>query len=121
MIRSLGSQPSWIACRVIEKAPVMIDWLAMMVATVASTMSGISKVPGQSRKKMLPAVGAPSSTSRRLPRVIQDQAWKHDRKPGKPDRPPAEMPHIGIERLGAGDAQKHRAQHPKAVAPLENR
>jgi hypothetical protein len=29
-----GSQPSWISGRVIEKAPVMIDWLAMMVAIV---------------------------------------------------------------------------------------
>jgi len=27
LIVSRGSQPSWIACRVIEKAPVMIDWL----------------------------------------------------------------------------------------------
>ena len=34
-MRSRGSQPSWIACRVIENAPVMMDWLAMMVATVA--------------------------------------------------------------------------------------
>ena len=32
---SRGSQPSWIACRVMEKAPVMIAWLAMIVATVA--------------------------------------------------------------------------------------
>ena len=48
MIRR-GSQPSWIACRVIEKAPVMIDWLAMMVATVASTISGASSGAGQRR------------------------------------------------------------------------
>ena len=67
MIRSRGSQPSWIACRVIENAPVMIDWLAMMVATVASTISGISRVAGQSRKKILPSVGAPSSTSAACP------------------------------------------------------
>jgi hypothetical protein len=46
---SRGSQPSCIACRVIEKAPVMIDWLAMMVAIVASTISGIRSDWGQSR------------------------------------------------------------------------
>ena len=66
-MRSRGSQPSWIACRVIEKAPVMIDWLAMIVAIVASTISGISSGPGQSRKKILPSVGAPSSTSAACP------------------------------------------------------
>jgi hypothetical protein len=44
-----GSQPSWIACRVIEKAPVMIDWLAMTVAIVASATSGRSRKDGHSR------------------------------------------------------------------------
>ena len=44
-----GSQPSWIAWRVIEKAPVMIDWLAITVATVASAMSGVSSGVGQRR------------------------------------------------------------------------
>ena len=48
MIRR-GSQPSWIAWRVIEKAPVMIDWLAITVATVASTISGVSNGAGQRR------------------------------------------------------------------------
>ena len=35
-----GIQPSWMACRVIENAPVMIDWLAMMVATVHRMIRG---------------------------------------------------------------------------------
>src|SRR4029077_1914355 len=52
VICNLGSQPSWIACRVIENAPVMIDWLAMTVATVASTTRGMSSAEGQSLKKM---------------------------------------------------------------------
>ena len=34
--------PSWMACRVKEKAPVITAWLAMTVATVASTTIGIS-------------------------------------------------------------------------------
>ena len=29
-----------MACRVMEKEPVMMAWLAMMVASVASTTSG---------------------------------------------------------------------------------
>ena len=44
-----GSQPSWIACRVIENAPVMIDWLAMMVAIVARITKGMSNGSGHSR------------------------------------------------------------------------
>ena len=35
-----GSQPSCMAWRVIENDPVMIAWLAMTVATAASTTSG---------------------------------------------------------------------------------
>jgi hypothetical protein len=44
-----GSQPSWIAWRVIENAPVMIDWLAMIVAIVASTTRGNNRNVGHSR------------------------------------------------------------------------
>ena len=49
MIGSRGIQPSWMACRVIENAPVMIDWLAITVATVASNTSGTKSIEGQSR------------------------------------------------------------------------
>jgi hypothetical protein len=38
-----------MAWRVIEKMPVMMDWLAMIVAIVASKTSGISNADGQSR------------------------------------------------------------------------
>ena len=48
-MRRRGHQPSWIACRVIEKAPVMIAWLAMMVATVDRMISGSSSGGGHSR------------------------------------------------------------------------
>ena len=41
-----GHSPSWIACRVIENAPLMIAWLAMMVATVASSTSGAAGPAG---------------------------------------------------------------------------
>ena len=62
MIGSRGIQPSWMAWRVMENAPVMIDWLAMMVAIVASATMGTSSTGGQRRKKILSAVGAPAST-----------------------------------------------------------
>jgi hypothetical protein len=49
-----GQRPSWIACLVIENAPEMIAWLAMMVATVASATMGICKRSGHSAKKGFP-------------------------------------------------------------------
>ena len=41
-----GSRPSWIACWVREKAPVITAWLAMTVAIVASATMGRSAQPG---------------------------------------------------------------------------
>ena len=120
-MRSRGSQPSWIACRVIEKAPVMIDWLAMMVATVASTISGDQQRPGTEPKEDVAVGRRAVEHERRLPGVVEDQAWKHDRAPREPDRPLAEMAHIGVERLGAGHAEKHAPSTRKPVAPFESR
>ncbi len=37
---SRGSRPSWTACCVTEKAPVMTAWLAITVAAVASSSMG---------------------------------------------------------------------------------
>ncbi len=52
-----------MAWRVMEKAPVMIAWLAMMVASVASPTSGITAHPGACRKKGFAPLGMPPSTS----------------------------------------------------------
>ena len=63
-----GSQPSCMAWRVMEKDPVMIAWLAMMVASVASTTSGINPQPGASRKNGLaPLATGPASNNAAWP------------------------------------------------------
>ncbi len=41
-----GSNPSCMACRVIENAPVITAWLAMTVATVAMQTIGINAHEG---------------------------------------------------------------------------
>jgi hypothetical protein len=46
-----------------------------------------------------------------LPEIVQQKAWKDQRKPGKDDRPAAEMPEIDIEGLCTGDGQKDRTEH----------
>ena len=52
---------------------------------------------------------------RALAEVVQEQGRKHEREPREPDGPPAEVPHVGVERLAAGDHEKHRAENDEAV------
>ena len=48
-ISSRGSNPSWIAWLVSEKAPVITAWLAITVAAVDRRMSGTSAQAGAIR------------------------------------------------------------------------
>ncbi len=45
-----------------------------------------------------------------LAEIIEDQSRQDQAEPGPLDRRPAEMAHVGIERLGAGHRQHDRAQ-----------
>jgi hypothetical protein len=47
---------------------------------------------------------------RALAEIVEQQGRKDKAQPGAADRRPPEMPHIGIERLGAGHRQHHRAE-----------
>ena len=46
--------------------------------------------------------------------VIQDQRREDKAEPGDADRFGADMTHVGVERLGAGDAQEDAAQQQEA-------
>ena len=50
-----------------------------------------------------------------LPEVIQHQRRKHEDDPGPAQRAAAEMAHIGVQRLGAGDGKKNRPEHDEAA------
>jgi hypothetical protein len=52
-------------------------------------------------------------------RRVQDQTWKDDARPGEPDRPTTEMPHVGIERFGPGHAEKDTAQNYEARVTVQ--
>ncbi len=47
---------------------------------------------------------------RALAEVVKHQPGHHQTDPGELNRLAAEMPHVGIQRLAAGEHQKHRAQ-----------
>ena len=66
-MRTPGNQPSCIAWRVSENDPVMMAWLAMMVASVASSTSGNSAQCGASAKNGLSVSPGLSSTSATWP------------------------------------------------------
>ena len=50
-----GNWPSCTACWVIEKTPVITDWLAMMAASVASITMGRCAQCGMTEKKAMEA------------------------------------------------------------------
>src|SRR6476659_11027895 len=46
-----------------------------------------------------------------LAEIVEHQRRRHDREPSELDRQPAEMAHIGIHSLRAGERQKGGAEH----------
>ena len=51
---------------------------------------------------------------RALAEIVDQQRRQHEAEPGALDRLAAEMAEIGIERLAAGDGEKHRAERDQA-------
>jgi hypothetical protein len=117
-----GSRPSWMACWVSEKAPVITAWLAMTVAAPASSTSGRRRALGAISKNQLssgngtPALAAASQHQGEgaLAQIVQGQAGQDEEQPGGLDRPAAEVAHVGRQGLGPGHRQEHRAQHDEA-------
>ena len=110
-----GNQPSCMACRVSENAPVMMAWLAMMVAIVARTTRGMIAHCGASLKNGLPVEHRIFEQQRGLSGVAEQQGGQHDDIPGDAYRIAAEMAHVGIERLAAGDGEEHAAEHDETL------
>ena len=48
---------------------------------------------------------------RSLAQVVQKERRKHERKPRQADRMAAEMSHVRVQRLAAGDDEEHGAKH----------
>ena len=92
----------------------MTAWLAITVAAVASTTSGSSSAfRDQAIERILDRLGM-RQHQRALAEIVDQQRRQHEPEPGALDRLAAEMAEIGIERLAAGDGQKHRAERDQA-------
>jgi hypothetical protein len=55
---------------------------------------------------------------RSLTEVVEEQGRQNEPEPGHSNRPPAEVTHVGIQRLAAGHDQKDRAEHRHTVKPM---
>ena len=63
------------------------------------------------QKERIVAARRVAEHQRALAEIVQHQGRQDEEDPAPADRLGAEMAHIGVERLGAGDRQHHRAQH----------
>jgi len=69
---------------------------------------------GRHAKKRVLNSALVAENQRTLAEIIERQRRKNHREPRGPDRKAAEMTHIRVERLAAGDGQRDGAQHDKA-------
>lgn len=65
----------------------------------------MEKVRAELEERILDHAGI-ADEQRGLAEIVQHQCGKADREPGEPDRQAAEMPHVGIHRLTAGDRKE---------------
>ena len=83
----------------------------MIAAAVASATSGSSAQVGASRKNGCVGGVGFAQQQRALAEVVQEQRRQHEHEPREPDRPLAEVPHVGVQRLAAGDDEEDGAEH----------
>ena len=93
----------------------MMAWLAMMVATVARTTSGMTVPLGASLKNGLPVSEGVLDQQCGLAGVAQQECGQDDPIPGRADRRAAEVSHVSVERFTAGDCQEDTAEYDEAL------
>ena len=72
------------------------------------------RIERPARKRVIEGIvdgGGIGDQQRALAEVVQHQRRQHHREPADADRTLAEVPHVGVERFGAGEGEQHRAEH----------
>ena len=95
-------------------------WLAMTVATVASTTIGSSNISGTSTIERIVDRARVGEHQCALSEIVDQQSRKNEIEPCDLDRLAAEMSEIGIERLAAGDGKEDRAERDQAERAVFN-
>ena len=83
---------------------------AMTVAAVASSTIGIRAHSGVSRKNGALTCRLVGEHQRALAEVAQRARRQHEAQPAEGDGLAAEVAHVGVQRLGAGDGQHDRGE-----------
>ena len=106
-----------------EKAPLMIDWLAITVAIVARPTSDDLEAGRAKRKERVGALARRTiDHDRGLTGIVEHKARQHQAVPGKADRAGPEMAHVGIKRFGSCRAQETLRPDPeRPVKPCPKR
>ena len=110
-MRTRGSRSSCTACACSENAPEIIACDAMTVAAVASSDHERQRRRRHEHDRTDAGTASPAREQQRaLTEVIQQQRGPHEREPCEPHRLLAEVAHVGVQRLAAGDREEHRAE-----------
>jgi hypothetical protein len=88
----------------------MIACEAIMVATVAKRHDRIMRPPGGQQIERIGDRARVRQQQRALSEVVQHQARQYHGEPAQPYRQRAEMTHVGIHRLAAGNREKGGAE-----------
>ncbi len=91
---------------------------AMTVARVERATRAMNVVLRHQVEEHLMDLAGIGDDQRALAEIVEQQARHDEAEPGHADRPAAEMAHVGVERLGAGDGQHDRAEGPEDAQPL---
>ena len=99
-------------------APEITAWDAMIAATVERITIGIRAQSGNSRKNGLDEAPGSDEDQRALAEVVEDQRGEDEREPALADRVRAEVAHVGVERLGAGDREHDAAERDERLVAV---
>jgi hypothetical protein len=98
-----------------ENTPVMSDCEAMMVAAVESADEGVRGGAGGDHGEERVGDGAGVAQDERpLTEVAEHERREDEGEPRQADGPCAEVAHVGVERLAAGDREHDDAEDGKA-------
>ncbi len=100
------------------KAPEITAWEAMIAATVERITIGIRAQSGKSRKNGLDEALGVGQDQPALAEVVEDQRGEDEREPALADRVRAEVAHVGVERLGAGDREHDAAERDERLVAV---
>ena len=103
-----------MAWRVSEKAPEISACDATMAAAVAMRDHRIECPPRHQGIERVADGGRVGHQQRALSEVVEHQRRQDDREPGEADRPRAEVPHVGIQRLATRHDEHDRAEDEEA-------